>query len=966
MDVEDPVDKVMQEKGVDREAAYSLVKDREERKMIEERHAGIVIPKQLQQPGYRFIKIRMEKRGENDTIYRKAPQETNWQTTKNYAFDDPVFIDWVKRGNNYGVAHGFGNSVCLDGDSEKGATAILERTNTFTVQTGGEGMRVHAYFICKDASSGFVAKTKDGETFVEFKAKGQQTIGPGSLHPSNRRYVVMRDLPVAVITMDELKKMFPEMMFEQKIKKEADPSFEEIRRFEIDYDNPEMKKLLPLDMFEGSGKEQRKGPSPIHGPGKGGKNFSWHMEKQVWYCFHDNHNVGGGIIELIAIKEDLINCTGKMTGEQRKEAMRIARDKYGVKYADRDKELLEKYNVIVVTKAGSKVVCPHLAELIYKEYGFHFLTADKTIYTYNGTHYVPNGEIIAREYAQRLVGPLSTKRMKDEVVDWIRDHDGPKTTVEVFDRAPANLINIKNGVFDITTKTLLPPDPKYRFLAVLPVSYNKDAKPGRVLQFIKEIAPEYVDTIQEMIGYVLYRKQTLQKAFILIGSGRNGKSKLLALIEHIVGPENATTIEIQQMKDKHYRAELYGKLVNIVGDLSGKDVEEDNSSVLKKLVGEDTVEARKMYGHPFKFYCSATNIFSCNVLPKFEDVSDGMIRKFITIPFFKFFEKGMPGYDEDLLDKLLTKEQTEWLFSWAVDGLLRAINNKGFSKTKSIEEMGEMFDEMASPTSAFIRECCYTEQFNNISKTEFFVELASFCKDRIPMPNSRQIRKDILCYFPYIKEVKSENEKGDRRMSWQGIAFTRDWKNRDNKPEQKELPRNDVHDVQTVSAQQKQDLDYPSTEVTVHAVYDVHDILPVKPIEEREVCSREYEEKNMEHRGQNNFSPVEEGKISTKTTKAPSNIVDASDTVSKIVETSRIETVSKIVETSRNATSLNDMPLADRIAEVRNYVLRNQPVTMVALLDHFEPDAFIYDLIQRGLLVRVPDKMFEKYEWLKD
>jgi P4 family phage/plasmid primase-like protien len=984
MDVEDPVDKVMHEKGVDREAAYGLVKDREERKMIEERHTSIVIPKQLQQPNYRFIRIRMEKRSDADDTWRKAPLEGHWTTTGNYTYDNPVLIDWIKKGNNYGVAHGFGGSICLDGDSEAGASAILERTNTFTVQTGGDGVRVHAYYVCKDDSSSFVAKTKDKKTFIEFKSKGNQTIGPGSIHQSGRRYVILRDIPIASITIDELKKMFPEMMFEQKIKKEADPSFEEIRRFEIDYDNPEMKKLLPLDTFEGSGKEQRKGPSPIHGPGKGGKNFSWHMEKQVWYCFHDNHNVGGGIIELIAIKEELINCTGKMTGEQRKEAMRIARDKYGVKYADRDKELLEKYNVIVVTKAGSKVVCPHLAELIYKEYGFHFLTADKTIYTYNGTHYVPNGEIISREYAQRLVGPLSTKRMKDEVVDWIRDHDGPKTTVEVFDRAPANLINIKNGVFDITTKTLLPPDPKYRFLSVLPVAYNKDAKPGRLLQFFMEVAPDSVETIQEMIGYSLYRKQALQKAFILIGSGRNGKSKLLTVIEHIVGSENAATIEIQQMKDKHYRAELYGKLVNIVGDLSSKDVEEDNSSVLKKLVGEDTVEARRMYGHPFKFYSNATNIFSCNVLPRFEDVSDGVVRKFIVIPFLNNFERGMPGYDEDILDKLLTQEQTEWLFGWAVDGLLRAIKNKGFTGTKSIENTGEMFDMMSSPTKAFVIYSCDIEKTTSwIFKDVFKARLFSYCREnRIPIPNDRQIRQALLGGFPTIKEVKKEDDKA-RKLAWWGMDWNEDTLKKiadeEEKPKNKELPMETTSDtvsqkiVETSrnatslndmsrkvssmssmsSIQKHADFEKTTEEVSSMSLMSRH--IPITPIEKQRVCNKMFEQNIEDIEDKAHFSPSGGVSSTEKVSSDIKDIEDTSDTVSHIV-----------VETSRTATSLNDMPQHDRIAEVRNYVLRTQPVTMVALLDHFEPDAFIYDLIQRGLLVRVPDKTFEKYEWMKD
>jgi P4 family phage/plasmid primase-like protien len=964
MDVEDPVDKVMREKGVDREAAYGLVKDREERKMIEERHTGIVIPKQLQDPVFRFIKIRMHKQGDKDPCWRKAPLETGWRKDRNYAYTDDEILDWIKAGNNYGVALGYGNLCVIDCDTEeleKIATEKLPRT--FTIRTGGG--RVHLYYLC----SGHKSTSFDGANkkhYGEYKSTGVQVVAPGSIHPSGNRYVVERDEPIASLDYDSLLKVLPKDI--KIIEQKADKEYENIYaiKYTVDWNNEAMKKLIPRDSFKRKGDELR-GPHPSHGS-KRGENISYEMNDNVWMCFHHHH--GGNIVELIAITEGIVTtCGDKITKEQYDRAEKIAKEKYGVSTPKiklssgreiDERELMKKYGVITTTKKGTKLICPRLAELIYTEYGLHFITADKTIYTYNGTHYVPNGEQIIRQHAQRLLGTMSYEKAKDETVGWIRDHDGPKTTDDVFDKAPANLINIKNGVFDITTKTLLPPDPKYRFLSVLPVSYNKNAKPGRLLQFFMEIAPDSVETIQEMIGYSLYRKQALQKAFVLIGSGRNGKSKLIAVIKHLVGIENTSTIELQQMKDKHYRAELHGKLLNVVGDLSNRDVKEENSSVFKMLIGEDYVEARRMYGHPFSFTSSATNIFSCNVLPKFEDCSDGLLRRFITIPFFNIFEKGKPGFDDDILDKLLTQEETEWLFGWAVDGLLRAIKNKSFTGTKSIEEMGEMFDEMASPTAAFIRSCCDTNEFGDIPKADFFVQLGSWCKNRLPMPNSRQVRQDILNYFPYIKEVKSEDEKGKRNRSWGGISWSRFWKDRDQMSQQ-EIIQTTVPIIKggTEGTGLSQQNGHFSPQKQQEGIPQMSQMSPISIVNnylvERETTIEMLGAKCGDICANEVSSPVEENK---KDEKQPGDICDicaASDTVSHIV-----------VETSHIEMPANDMPQHDRIAEVRNYVLRTQPVTMVALLDHFEPDAFIYDLIQRGLLVRVPDKTFEKYEWMKD
>ncbi len=97
----------------------------------------VEIPKQLQNPDFRFCLIRKQS---------KVPFEKNWQI-KGYKFDDPKLIKHLKNGGNYGCIGGFGNLVVLDIDNPVLAEKMEKKLNTFTVKTGSGGR--HFYFIIK-------------------------------------------------------------------------------------------------------------------------------------------------------------------------------------------------------------------------------------------------------------------------------------------------------------------------------------------------------------------------------------------------------------------------------------------------------------------------------------------------------------------------------------------------------------------------------------------------------------------------------------------------------------------------------------------------------------------------------------------------------------------------------------------------------------------------------------------------
>lgn len=95
-----------------------------------------MLPRQLQNAELRFTKIRR---------FEKRPVETGWQLN-GYRFDDPSFLAWVKRGENYGVLTGDG-LVVIDCDVPEFADALVETLPpTFTVATPRGGLHLY-YFV---------------------------------------------------------------------------------------------------------------------------------------------------------------------------------------------------------------------------------------------------------------------------------------------------------------------------------------------------------------------------------------------------------------------------------------------------------------------------------------------------------------------------------------------------------------------------------------------------------------------------------------------------------------------------------------------------------------------------------------------------------------------------------------------------------------------------------------------------
>ncbi len=202
-------------------------------KMIE----PTILPKQFQKPTFRFVKVHSfpNATDKKERDKRKVAFENGWNTTANYAFDDPELVKWRERGENVGLLNGPGNIIAVDKDHRAMNNYLSILPETITTASGREDHDT-SWFICDDVPEGtrnFIpVSAEDGTHCGEIRLKKVQTLCPGSLHVSGNRYHITKDLPdFTKISWAQIKDAFPSDVIDGAPKKDVGLNDEQRAKF---------------------------------------------------------------------------------------------------------------------------------------------------------------------------------------------------------------------------------------------------------------------------------------------------------------------------------------------------------------------------------------------------------------------------------------------------------------------------------------------------------------------------------------------------------------------------------------------------------------------------------------------------------------------------------------------------------------------------------------------------------------
>lgn len=660
---------------------------------------------------------------------------------------------WNQNGHNFAAITGSisDNLVILDCDDPH-VSKLLD-INTLTVRTPSGGIHLYIRSMVipekQQAYRGYA---------LDIQADKAYALLPGS-KTDKGEYVIINDTEIK--SFDNIIEYLDKKLISVSDNREGD-----IQNF---------KKKVGMDIitrwvnFEGyGGHNYKQCKCPFHGD----TDPSFTVYDSGYYCFGCGEH------------GDIISFVMKIEGLDFKEAINKISEITGVKTPE-----LKKISASDVVKTDSNKYFSDKGRFIVKILGdeilekYHFISMSDNpdeLYIYeNGVYNRENALNIIRVYATNVLDKRVTKSHIEAVIYYIQTQS---LTARHRINNYSNKINLKNGIFNLKTWALEPHTPDYLSTQQIPVNYDQKAKCPNIDKFLLEILPgEDIALILQLFGYSMIPNRDIQKAFMLTGDGSNGKGTLIRLLEAFIGGENCSNVSLQKLnEDKFSVANLFGKLLNICGDLPDKRIDDD--TMFKAITGKDTIEGERKYEMGFRFKPVTRLVFSANEIPKHMKNDYAYFRRWIIINFLMKFEGKKD--DKDLDIKLQTPQELSGLLNYALYALDWLLETKEYYYSKTPDQVGEEYLLKSDPLEMFIKECT-TPTDDYVNKTllyDFYCEWAKLKNIKKILP-SNQFGKQMK--YKGFNEIRPYENEEFKPRSFDGICLNLDVVN---KLKQENLP----------------------------------------------------------------------------------------------------------------------------------------------------------------------------------
>jgi len=347
---------------------------------------------------------------------------------------------------------------------------------------------------------------------------------------------------------------------------------------------------------------------------------------------------------------------------------------------------------------------------------------------------------------------------------WREGADGP---------APDELVPLRNGVLDPSTRLLRPHSAGLFVTAVAPVEYDAAATCPAFDVFIANAVPDAESRVvlQRFFGMLVASRTTqYQRILALIGATRSGKGVLLRLLQRLVGEEQTAAPMLQSLGTRFGLAGLVGRSVAVVSD-ARMPVGQDAASaieVLLRLSGEDLVYIDRKFGDAYSARLPCRIVLASNEVPRLPDFSSALAGRFVII------RTGAShyGHEDHGLEARLHAEASG-ILNWCLDGWddLRKVGR--LDQPDDGSGLVEVLRDAGSPIGQFVRECCIVDSSATISKLHMFSRWRDWCSDagRSHAGTDSTFATMILAAAPAVRPMKLRDACGQRIPSWAGIRL---------------------------------------------------------------------------------------------------------------------------------------------------------------------------------------------------
>ena len=390
----------------------------------------------------------------------------------------------------------------------------------------------------------------------------------------------------------------------------------------------------------------------------------------------------------------------------------------------------------------------------------HIIRINGQLHMYKEGIYVSGQEEIEAAMIQHLPGLNRAKRQ--EVMAYLNILIRENTKA-----APAHIIAFRNGLYNIATDSFLEFSPGVVITNKIPWDFNRSAYSEAIDDMLENVSckdESIRSLLEEMVGACMYRSNTLAggKAFILTGSGSNGKSTYLKTLSNLISEKNYSSLDLKKLGDRFSTVMMFGKLANIGDDISNEFVVD--TAVFKKIVTGETIDAEQK-GQPkfdFKPFCKL--LFSANNIPRMGKGSDSqaIMRRLVIVPFNAKFSSNDSNFRPGIEDELKGQESMEYLIQLGIQGLKRVLETKNYTTSEKVQQELKEYEERNNPLLMFIKECEDEEfEVENEPTSTVYEKYKEFCLAESLQPLSKvEFSRQMTKTFNYeIVNKKINNKK---------------------------------------------------------------------------------------------------------------------------------------------------------------------------------------------------------------
>lgn len=294
-------------------------------------------------------------------------------------------------------------------------------------------------------------------------------------------------------------------------------------------------------------------------------------------------------------------------------------------------------------------------------------------------------------------------------------HEKVAVEPDEFDSDPWSL-TVANGVVDLRTGTLHEHDRARLVTKLSPITFDPAATCPTWDRFLLAVADgreDLVSFLQRAVGYSLSGSTREHVLFFCYGTGANGKSTFLEILETLLG-EFSRHADMNSFMESRSRG-IRSDLARLAGArvVTASELDKDASmaeGVVKSLTGADKITASFLYQDEFDFRPQFKLWLAGNHKPRIKGSDEGIWRRIRLVPFnVRFQDPGENIPPELQKDKnLIVKLQAELpgILAWAVRGCA-AWQQHGLGSCDSVAEATEEYREEQDTFGAFLAERCF-------------------------------------------------------------------------------------------------------------------------------------------------------------------------------------------------------------------------------------------------------------------